>query len=175
LPAVVSTKKKKKKPKKMESSKVEQGEDSGSRFLPVEVWERVLLYLSPQDICLSFAPVCREFHAVHDLPFVWASILRRYTVPNPLQAASAFSHSWNFRQEAGGTLRKEKRCSPMCACGRMCGSSTPQQPWAVPSVSPLASTGSASTSAVWHVCSCCSCCMALALLLVDLICGCLLL
>jgi len=63
----------------MESSKVEQGEDSGSRFLPVEVWERVLLYLSPQDICLSFAPVCREFHAVHDLPFVWASILRRYT------------------------------------------------------------------------------------------------
>lgn len=46
-------------------------------MLPVELGIMVLEYLTPRDVCTSFAPTCRQAYALSNNPLLWSSFYHR--------------------------------------------------------------------------------------------------
>jgi hypothetical protein len=56
-------------------------EAAGLLQLPVELSVMILEQLSPREVCLSFAPLCRQAYAIHDQSLLWSSFYRRLVLP----------------------------------------------------------------------------------------------
>ena len=58
-------------------------EESLFHMLPVELGIMVLEYLTPRDVCTSFAPTCRQAYALSNNPLLWSSFYHRILVHTP--------------------------------------------------------------------------------------------